>query len=186
MSPSHRARRRANVQPGGMKSDTAGTISTGITELDQRLGGVSPGRYFLLTGTPGAGKTSACLHFIAEGLKAGETCALLTQENPDDVFAQAQYIGYDLEDAVEQDKLIILQYRLDFSTNYARVGSPQAVARELVNLMEGVRPSRLVVDSILPFVQAGGMSHGAVSALLHVMDALQPTSYFTVPGDLGD
>src|SRR5215213_11540453 len=97
MSPSHRARRRANVQPGGMKSDTAGTISTGITELDQRLGGVTPGRYYLLTGTPGAGKTSACLHFLAEGLRAGETCAILTQENADDLFAQAHFLGHDFQ-----------------------------------------------------------------------------------------
>ena len=64
----------------------SGLVSTGISELDQRIGGVSPGRYYLLTGTPGAGKTSACMHFLAEGLRAGEVCAILTQENPDDLF----------------------------------------------------------------------------------------------------
>ena len=161
-------------------------LSTGINELDYRLGGLAAGRYYLLTGTPGAGKTTACLHFISEGLRADEPCVILTQENPEDLFAQAQFIGHDFEDAVANDKLIVLQYRLDFSTNYGRVANPKVVARELIDALQGVRPTRFVVDSILPFVQAGGLNHGAVEALLHVMDDLQSTCYFTVPGDLGD
>jgi KaiC/GvpD/RAD55 family RecA-like ATPase len=164
-----------------------GTVSTGISELDQRLGGLAPKRYYLLTGTPGSGKTSACLHFIAEGLRAGETCAILTQENADDLFAQAQFIGHDFHGAAEDGSLIVLQYRLDFTHNYARVGNPQVVARELISAIGSkTKPSRLVVDSILPFVQTGGMAQGAVTALLRVMDELGPTAYFTVPGDLGD
>lgn len=161
-------------------------VSTGISELDQRLGGLAAGRYYLLTGTPGAGKTSACLHFLAEGLRSGEPCAILTQENPDDLFAQAQFIGHDFRRAVADDSLALLQYRMDFSDNYSRVGNPKAVAHEMVEVMTGLRPRRLVVDSILPFIHAGGAMHGAATSLLHVMDDLQCTAYFTVPGDLGD
>jgi KaiC/GvpD/RAD55 family RecA-like ATPase len=161
-------------------------VSTGISELDQRLGGLSAGRYYLLTGTPGAGKTSACLHFLAEGLRAGESCAILTQENPDDLFAQAQFIGHDFRRAVSDDSLALLQYRMDFADNYSRVGNPRAVAHEMIEVLSGLRPTRLVVDSILPFIQAGGAIHGAATSLLHVMDDLQCTAYFTVPGDLGD
>jgi KaiC/GvpD/RAD55 family RecA-like ATPase len=161
-------------------------VSTGISELDQRLGGLVGGRYYLLTGTPGAGKTSACLHFLAEGLRAGESCAILTQENPDDLFAQAQFIGHDFRRAVADDSLALLQYRMDFSDNYSRVGNPRAVAQEMIGALSGLRPRRLVVDSILPFIHAGGAMHGAATSLLHVMDELQCTAYFTVPGDLGD
>jgi KaiC/GvpD/RAD55 family RecA-like ATPase len=165
---------------------TTSMVSTGISELDQRLGGLAAGRYYLLTGTPGAGKTSACLHFLAEGLRDGETCAILTQENPDDLFAQAQFIGQDFRRAVVDESLALLQYRMDFSDNYSRVGNPKAVAHELIELLSGLRPRRLVVDSILPFIHAGGAMHGAATSLLHVMDDLQCTAYFTVPGDLGD
>ena len=161
-------------------------ISTGIPELDQRLGGLVESRYYLLTGTPGGGKTSAAVHFIAEGLKNGETCIILTQENPDDLFAQAEFIGFDFQEAAARETLILIQYRLDFSNNYARVADPRKVARELIDLLEGAKPTRMVVDSILPFVQAGGLAHGAVSALLHVLEEINPTTYFTVPGDLGD
>src|SRR4051812_38428313 len=119
---------------------TQATVSTGISELDQRLGGLSAGRYYLLTGTPGAGKTSACLHFIAEGLRHGESCAILTQENADDLFAQAQFLGHDFQTAAEDGQLIVLQYRLDFSNNYSRVGNPKIVARELIASLEGATP----------------------------------------------
>jgi KaiC/GvpD/RAD55 family RecA-like ATPase len=176
---------RAIIPYGGMQSDTD-MISTGIGELDQRLGGLTPGRYYLLTGTPGAGKTSACLHFLAEGLRAGEQCAILTQENPDDLFAQAQFIGQDFHRAVADESLALLQYRLDFSDNYSRVGNPRVVAHELIEVLGGNRPRRLVVDSILPFIQAGGAMHGAATSLVHMMEELQACAYFTVPGDLGD
>lgn len=162
------------------------TVSTGISELDQRLGGLSAGRYYLLTGTPGAGKTSACLHFLAEGLRHGESCAILTQENADDLFAQAQFLGHDFQSAAEEGQLIVLQYRLDFANNYSRIGNPKVVARELIASLEGVVPARFVVDSILPFVQTGGIAQSATIALLQLTDELGPTSYFTVPGDLGD
>ncbi|HEY0995303.1 MAG TPA: ATPase domain-containing protein [Gemmatimonadaceae bacterium] len=165
---------------------TTAMISTGINELDQRLGGLVPGRYYLLTGTPGAGKTSACLHFLTEGLRAGERCAILTQENPDDLFAQAEFVGYDLRDAVADESLVLLQYRLDFSDNYARAGNPRALVNEFMAVIGDDRPQRLVVDSIVPFIQAGGVIHGAVNSLIQMMEETQATAYFTVPGDLGD
>lgn len=165
---------------------TTAMISTGINELDQRLGGLVPGRYYLLTGTPGAGKTSACLHFLTEGLRAGERCAILTQENPDDLFAQAEFVGYDLREAVADESLVLLQYRLDFSDNYARAGNPRALVNEFMGVIGDDRPQRLVVDSIVPFIQAGGVIHGAVNSLIQMMEETQATAYFTVPGDLGD
>lgn len=165
---------------------TTAMISTGINELDQRLGGLVPGRYYLLTGTPGAGKTSACLHFLTEGLRAGERCAILTQENPDDLFAQSEFVGHDLREAVADESLVLLQYRLDFSDNYARAGNPRALVNEFMGVIGDDRPQRLVVDSIVPFIQAGGVIHGAVNSLIQMMEETQATAYFTVPGDLGD
>ena len=39
-----------------------------------------------------------------------------------------------------------------------------AVAHELIEVLSGLRPRRLVVDSILPFIHAGGAMHGAASS----------------------
>lgn len=165
---------------------TTGHPSSGIPALDERLGGLQAGRYYLLSGSPGSGKSSACLHFIAEGLRNGERCAILTQENASDMFAQATFIGHDFMAAAADDRLAVLQYRIDFSNNYSRVGDPKAVADELARACGGEIPQRLVVDSILPFVQAGGTSSGAVLALVSLMEGGSTTAFFTVPGDLGD
>jgi KaiC/GvpD/RAD55 family RecA-like ATPase/DNA-binding response OmpR family regulator len=165
---------------------TSEHLSSGIAALDERLGGLQPGRYYLLTGSPGTGKSSACLHFLAEGLRNNERVAILTQENANDMFAQAQFIGHDFMAAAAEDRLVVLQFRLDFSSNYSRVGDPRAVADELVRACGGVAPDRLVIDSILPFVQAGGTSSGAVLALVSLMEEARTTAFFTVPGDLGD
>jgi KaiC/GvpD/RAD55 family RecA-like ATPase/DNA-binding NarL/FixJ family response regulator len=161
-------------------------LSSGIPELDERVGGVMPGRYYLLTGTPGSGKTTAAMQFLGEGIRNRQPCLILTQENPEDLFTQAHYLGHDFEAAAASDALIVLQYRMDFSRNYARLGNPRAVSRELLELASGQRPQRIVVDTILPFVQAGSMADGAVTALLHIMEEIQPTGFFTVPGDLSD
>ena len=161
-------------------------LSSGIPALDERLGGLQPGRYYLLTGSPGSGKSSACLHFLAEGLRNNERVAILTQENANDMFAQAQFIGHDFMAAAAEDRLVVLQFRMDFSSNYSRVGDPRAVADELIRACGGAPPDRVVIDSILPFIQAGGTSNGAVLALVSLMENANTTAFFTVPGDLGD
>ena len=154
---------------------TSEHLSSGIPALDERLGGLQPGRYYLLTGSPGTGKSSACLHFLAEGLRNNERVAILTQENANDMFAQAKFIGHDFMAAAADDRLVVLQFRLDFSSNYSRVGDPRAVADELIRACGGVAPDRIVIDSILPFVQAGGTSSGAVLALVSLMEEARTT-----------
>ncbi len=162
-------------------------ITSGVEALDRRLGGgLLQGRYYLLGGSPGAGKTTACIQFLAAGLEAGETCLILTQENPSDLLAQAEYIGCDFRAYGEREQLIVLQYRLDFAHNYARVANPEAVADELVRLVGDAHPTRLVADTVLPLTEAGGGRHGAVHALLNVLERYSPTAYFTVPGDISD
>ena len=162
-------------------------ISSGIDALDARLGGgLLEGRYYVIGGSPGAGKTTACMQFLIEGLDRGERCALLTQENPNDLLDQARFLGYDFHAASAQDQLAVLQYRLDFAHNYSRTANPEVLARELIDTIGSIPPTRLVIDTILPFADVGSGAHHAANALLHVMEHLSPTALFTVPGDVSD
>src|SRR5687767_9762428 len=53
--------------------------STGIEGLDHILdGGLPRHELYLLEGGPGTGKTSAALHFLLAGVKAGERVLFLT------------------------------------------------------------------------------------------------------------
>ncbi len=159
-------------------------LSTGIAPLDDRLGGVARGRHFLLTGAPGAGKTSLALHFIGEGLARGERCAILTQDDPEDVLTHAEFLGYDLRTAAVEERLVLVRFRLDFQRNYARVADPEKIYLELGEQLGSEVPSRLVIDSVLPFME--GAAEERMAPLPRFLKALGCTSYLLVPGELED
>ena len=57
----------------------ANLLNTGIDGLDQILeGGLIPGRFYLVRGGPGTGKTTLGLHFLLEGKKNKEKLLLVS------------------------------------------------------------------------------------------------------------
>ena len=84
-------------------------VSTGIEELDEKLGGGYPeGKMILVTGIYGSGKTIFELHFIHRSCLDGKKCILLaTEEMPDDILQQASFIGLDLKEYYESGQLVI-------------------------------------------------------------------------------
>jgi len=79
-------------------SDIA-TISTGSLALDLALGvgGLPRGRVVEIYGPESSGKTTVCLHVIANAQKAGGTCAIIDAENALD-SSYARRIGVKIED----------------------------------------------------------------------------------------
>jgi circadian clock protein KaiC len=73
-------------------------ISTGITGLDDLLGGgLTPGRLYLVEGTPGAGKTIG-LQFLLEGRARGERGLFITlSETNEELEAVAASHGWSLD-----------------------------------------------------------------------------------------
>ena len=56
-----------------------GRISTGVTGLDEILGGGLPGNHvYLLQGPPGSGKTTISIQFLLEGVRHGEKNLYIT------------------------------------------------------------------------------------------------------------
>jgi KaiC/GvpD/RAD55 family RecA-like ATPase len=163
-----------------------GIISTGIGALDARLGTLIPGRHYLLTGVPGAGKTTASLHFLMEGLENGEACALLTQDDPEDLLTHGDYIGYDFRPAIHEGRLVFLQFRVDFLRRYSRLMNPELVFDELLELLtaDGFKPTRLVIDSVTPFLEGGHVSNDLVDGLGTFLRDWEGTTYVMVPGQL--
>jgi KaiC/GvpD/RAD55 family RecA-like ATPase len=163
-----------------------GVVSTGIGALDARLGTLIPGRHYLVTGAPGTGKTTMSLHFLIEGLDRGEACAMLTQDDPEDLLSHGDYIGYDFRPAIHEGRLIILQFRIDFLRRYSRLMDPSLVFAELLDLLteEGLQPRRLVIDSVAPFLEGGHVSNDLVDSLGEFLRDWEGTTYVMVPGEL--
>ena len=80
------------------KSDVA-VISTGALSLDLALGvkGVPRGRIIEIYGPESSGKTTVCLHTIANAQKAGGTCAFIDTEHALDP-EYARLIGVNTQD----------------------------------------------------------------------------------------
>jgi recombination protein RecA len=72
-------------------------ISTGSISLDAALGigGIPRGRVIEIFGPESSGKTTLCLHIIAEGQRAGGTCAFIDAEHALDI-GYAKKLGVDV------------------------------------------------------------------------------------------
>lgn len=84
---------------------------TGVPGLDAMIaGGFPTGSATLVAGPTGAGKTTMCIQFIAEGLRRGERCLLVNfQENPTQLAHSLAEIGEGL-DAAARGRLELLYY----------------------------------------------------------------------------
>ena len=159
-------------------------IRSGIALLDERLGGLVEGRTYVLSGAPGTGKSVACMEFIAAAIEEGEHAAILTHDDPTDLLAQAEYLGLDFSKALHDERLILLRYQLDFARRFNRAASPDVAFEELKKLMGTTTPSRVVIDSIAPFLEGSAASGAGLDALARFLDSISATAMITYPGDL--
>ena len=87
------------------------SIPTGLTELDQLLGGgFERGASTLILGPAGTGKSLMTLSFIAAAIKRGENAAMFVfDEELGLLFSRALGLGIDLQAMVDTKRLVIEQ-----------------------------------------------------------------------------
>jgi circadian clock protein KaiC len=127
--------------------------STGVPGLDDVLhGGFIAGRFYLIDGNPGAGKTTLALQFLLEGARVGERCLYVTlSETKDELLSGADSHGWSLDgidiveltsegrDAGGDDELTMYhpsEVELTETTN------------KVLELVERTQPKRMVFDSL--------------------------------------
>ena len=157
---------------------------SGIAPIDERLGGLTPGRAHLLTGSPGSGKSAFCLGFLATAFADGKRAALLTPDEPSDVVAHAFDLGIDLARAAADGLFVMVRYAHDFTARFGRAASVEPAVDELVRMMGPGTLDRLVVDSMMPLVDGGSAAGSGVAALVQLLDRVRRTTLVTHPGDV--
>ncbi|HEX9982431.1 MAG TPA: ATPase domain-containing protein [Thermoanaerobaculia bacterium] len=118
-------------------------ISTGIEGLDGLLGGGTfEGSSLIVAGPAGAGKTTIAIHFIAEGVRSGQTGVIaLFEETIPKYVAQAKGFGVDLEQMIAAGQVEMVYIRpLDLSVDETLYAIQSAVER--------VGACRVVIDSL--------------------------------------
>ncbi len=124
-------------------------LSTGISELDEMLGGgILQGDSVLVAGPTGTGKSALATHFIAEGLRNGEPGIMaIFEERPPGYTDRAAGFGLDLETPQTDGTLEILYLRpLDLSVD--------ETMQEILDAIDRIGAKRLVIDSLVGFEMA--------------------------------
>jgi circadian clock protein KaiC len=165
---------------------TAKRVPTGMNMLDGIIGGgFRQGKNYLLSGEAGTGKTIFGLQFLVKGFELGESGVYVTvDEKPSDVIEDANSFGFDLEERIEQNNLLILDYSSHF--DQLRDKSKEIDVRKIVGdlnkYLKEINAKRLVIDPIAPFIvkdETIWEIRRYIRALFYSLDSLDCTSVLT-------
>ncbi|RLF70862.1 MAG: hypothetical protein DRN35_03505 [Thermoplasmata archaeon] len=139
-------------------------IRTGIPGFDNLIEGgfISPGVY-MVSGAPGAGKTTFGMHFLMEGIRSGERCLYMTlTEDPKNIIG-AQYRFFpDLIEAVKEKDLLFadvnevhqrkVREEISLPDRTLMMDVKPISGRDVISLIQGyvedLGITRIVVDSL--------------------------------------
>src|SRR5881628_2007646 len=85
-------------------------VPTGIKGLDELLGGGFPeGRCILIVGSPGSGKTTFAMQYLANGALRGDAGLYVTlDEHPEHIKQNMKGYNWDLDDLEKKGKLLVM------------------------------------------------------------------------------
>ncbi|MFW5686632.1 MAG: ATPase domain-containing protein [Halanaerobium sp.] len=126
-------------------------LNTGIDGLDQILtGGLIPGRFYLVRGGPGTGKTTLGLHFLLEGIKNDEKLLLVSMtEDVEKIKENALKYDFNLEqihflDLIPDSDFIKGNKDYDLFTSSQIEQKP--LIEKLTKTIENIKPDRIFFD----------------------------------------
>jgi KaiC/GvpD/RAD55 family RecA-like ATPase len=119
-------------------------LNTGIPGFDGLIeGGIPEGFVVILTGPPGAGKTTFSLQFVMEGLRNNERCIFFSfEEMAEQIIKHTIRFGWDIGEYVDKGYLEIFGFSR-FSTE------------EIIEIIDIFKPKRIVFDSLNIFSDTG-------------------------------
>jgi circadian clock protein KaiC len=139
-------------QTGPLGSAAAGCASTGISGLDNILGGGLPReRLYLVEGNPGAGKTTLGIQFLLQGAAVGESGLYVTlSETSSELRGVAASHGWNLDgltlfELVNEDGLSPDAEQSILYPSEVELGE---TTRGVMAIVDKLRPSRVVFDSL--------------------------------------
>lgn len=131
-------------------------LLTGISGLNEVLrGGYIPSRTYLVRGTPGTGKTTLGLHFLAAGAANGEPVLFITLAEPVTQLQEtAEGLNFDTQGITFLDLSPTSEFFAQVQTY--DIFSPAEVEREpttqrIVEQVESLKPQRIFIDSMTQF-----------------------------------
>lgn len=137
-----------------VKIDPKNRVKMGIEELDGMLsGGLIRNTVSLITGPPGAGKTSIALSFVNEGARNGENCLYISlEEEMEGIMAGAKSIGLkNFQKHLDDRKIVIFDVgKMRVEGEFEEILNIENILKHIQTLSLGAEFSfsRIVIDSI--------------------------------------
>lgn len=152
-------------------------ISSGITELDNMMGGKGyyRGSSILISGTAGTGKSSLAAHFANETCRRGESVLYFSfEESPNQIIRNMKSIGINLQQWVDKG---LLMFHATRPTFYGLEMHLSTMYRDIRNF----HPRAVIIDPLNSFVSGdNNLEARAISMrLIDLLKMNQITGYFT-------
>jgi DNA-binding response OmpR family regulator/KaiC/GvpD/RAD55 family RecA-like ATPase len=141
-----------------MTAKALNLIPSGIEPIDKLQGGLESGHLYLAHGEA-AGKSLFGIKFLIEGLKRGESGALVIRYSSEDAVRRFARLGYDCLADVEQGRLVMLEYSDDIINQIQRLSELAPVLGELEWLLKDSNPQRMIFDPVTQLImgEKGGL-----------------------------
>lgn len=146
------ANRASNDTPRRAASPAVPRISSGVSGLDDILGGgLTAQRLYVLEGTPGTGKTTLALQFLLDGAAKNERVLYITlSETAEELCAVAATHGWSLDSICLFELVNEASLEPDSEQSIlhpAEIELGETVQR-IMSQVESLRPTRVVFDSL--------------------------------------
>jgi KaiC/GvpD/RAD55 family RecA-like ATPase len=143
-------------------------VGSGVSGFDDLIeGGLREGSINLVSGDPGSGKSTFCVHFILEGIKKGEKCLYVSvEETRDKFFNNMAAVGLDLEQYEGSGNLVFHKETVTGIRNFLDQGTVSF--EHLID--SGVK--RIVIDSITALLLGYDVERSQRGALLNLIELL--------------
>lgn len=127
-------------------------VSTGITQVDDSIGGGVPKSLITtISGPVGIGKTCIAWQFLKTGLYVDESVLLLTsKDSPELLLQTASGLGFDLDWALDQHRLLIVDWREVLSVGVMATDWVNTFLNRIQSLIDDHGIKRIVFDPLLP------------------------------------